>query len=196
MRNASIQRKTNETDVRVSLGLDGSGNYDNQTGVAFFDHMLDLFSKHSGFDVSVRAQGDLDVDAHHTIEDVGIVLGQAFNQALGDKKGVMRYGWACVPMDEALALCAVDFGGRSHAVVDCPVSRPMIGNFPTELVADFFEAFAQNAKANVHVKLLYGRNDHHKIEACFKAFAKACRQAVAFDEKTSPDALPTTKGVL
>ncbi|MDP2718167.1 MAG: imidazoleglycerol-phosphate dehydratase, partial [Candidatus Micrarchaeota archaeon] len=158
-------------------------------------HMLDLFAKHGLFDLDVKASGDLGVEAHHTIEDVGIVLGQAFAKALSDKKGIRRYGSAVIPMDEALALCAVDFGGRAYAVVDVPLSRLDIGNFPTEMLVDFFEAFSREAQANVHVKLFYGRNDHHKIEACFKAFGRACRQATEKDGR-SDSALPSTKGVL
>ena len=195
MRKADITRKTSETDIRVQLDLDGTGTYANNTGVAFFDHMLDLFAKHGLFDIQIKATGDLDVEAHHTVEDVGIVLGQAFRQALTDKKGIRRYGAAIIPMDEALALCAVDFGGRAYCVVDVPVTRTDIGSFPTELLVDFFEAFAREAQANVHVKLLYGRNDHHKIEACFKAFARACRQAVEIDARAR-QALPSTKGTL
>ena len=195
MRKATIARKTNETDISLSLRLDGNGICQNSSGVAFFDHLLDLFAKHGLFDLMVSAKGDLDVEAHHTVEDIGIVLGQAFREALGDKKGIRRYGSATIPMDEALALVAVDFSGRAYCVVDVSIEREVIGNFPTELVVDFFEAFAQNAQTNVHVKLLYGRNDHHKIEACFKAFAKACRQATEVDSRAS-GRLPTTKGIL
>ncbi len=187
--------ETTETQVDLKLGLDGSGAYSNRTGVGFLDHMLDLFSKHGLFDVSLSAQGDLQVEAHHVVEDVGIVLGQAFRQALCDKKGIRRYGSAIIPMDEALALACVDFGGRAYCVVDVPLEREQIGNFPTELLVDFFEAFAQNAQANVHVKLFYGRNDHHKIEACFKAFARACRDAVELDVRAR-NQLPSTKGLL
>lgn len=195
MRKADLTRKTTETDVRIGMDLDGTGTYDIQTGVGFFDHMLDLFAKHGLFDLQIEAKGDVQVEAHHTVEDVGIVLGQAFRQALGDKRGIRRYGSAVIPMDESLAMAAVDFGGRAYCVIDVPLQRDQIGNFPTELLLDFFEAFAQNAQANVHIKLLYGRNDHHKIEACFKAFARACRQAVEFDPRTN-NQLPSTKGVL
>ncbi len=195
MRKAEIERKTAETNVKIGLGLDGTGKYRNQTGVGFLDHMLDLFARHGMFDLEVQATGDLAVEAHHTVEDVGIVLGQAFRGALAEKKGIRRYGSAIIPMDESLALCAVDFGGRSYCVVDAPLERDSIGDFPCELLTDFFEAFAQNAQANVHVKLFYGRNDHHKIEACFKAFARACRQACEIDARAALD-LPTTKGVI
>ncbi|MBI2445522.1 imidazoleglycerol-phosphate dehydratase HisB [Candidatus Micrarchaeota archaeon] len=195
MRKADIARKTTETDVRLTLDLDGTGKYANRTGVAFFDHMLDLFVKHGSFDLDTGVKGDLDVEAHHTVEDVGIALGQAFRQALGGKLGIRRYGSALIPMDEALALCAVDFGGRAYCVVDVPLQRDQIGGFPTELLVDFFEAFAREAQANVHVKLLYGRNDHHKIEAAFKAFARACRLAAELDPRAK-DALPSTKGLL
>jgi len=194
-RKAEIQRKTNETDVSVRLAVDGNGSYANDTGVPFLDHMLDLFSKHGLFDLQVTAKGDLQVEAHHTVEDVGIVLGKAFREALGDKSGIRRYGSATIPMDESLAMCAVDFGGRSYCVVDMPLSRESIGSFPTELVVDFFEAFAREAQANVHVKLWYGRNDHHKIEAAFKAFARACRQAAEKDARAA-EAVPSTKGTL
>ncbi len=195
MRKADIKRTTAETDIRIQLGLDDTGAYKNRTGIAFFDHMLDLFAKHGLFDLQVEAEGDVDVEAHHTVEDVGVVLGQAFRKALGEKVGIMRYGSATIPMDEALALCAVDFGGRAYCVVDVPMQRSQIGTFPTELVVDFFEAFAREAQANVHVKLLYGRNDHHKIEAAFKAFARACRQAVEINPRAD-GALPSTKGTL
>ncbi len=195
MRKADVRRKTEETDVRIQLNLDGTGAYDIRTGVPFLDHMLCLFAKHGAFNLTVEAKGDLEVEAHHTVEDVGIVLGQAFRQALGDKKGIRRYGSAVIPMDESLALAAVDFGGRAYSVIDVPVQRDQIGNFPTELLVDFFEAFAQNVQANVHVKLFYGRNDHHKIEAAFKAFARACRQAVESDPRAS-NQLPSTKGML
>ncbi len=195
MRKVDLTRKTAETDVRVELDLDGTGRYGNKTGVAFFDHMLDQFAKHGSFDLAVKAQGDLDVEAHHTVEDVGIVLGQAFREALADKEGIRRYGSATIPMDESLAVAAVDLGGRAYCVVDVPLVRSDIGDFPTELLVDFFEAFARNAQANVHVKLLYGRNDHHKIEACFKAFARALRMACSKDQRLART-LPSTKGLL
>ncbi|MBI5036405.1 imidazoleglycerol-phosphate dehydratase HisB [Candidatus Micrarchaeota archaeon] len=193
MRKSEVERKTNETQVEVSLDLQGTGKYDNRTGVEFFNHMLDLLAKHGMFDLTVVAKGDLEVDAHHTIEDVGLVLGEAFSEALADKRGIRRYGWSSVPMDETLALAAVDFGGRSYCVVDVPLKRETIGDFPSELLVDFFEAFSRGAKAAVHVKIFYGRNDHHKVEACFKAFAKACQLACEFGRTKD---LPSTKGLL
>lgn len=195
MRTAEIERKTNETQVKVRLNLDGSGLSRVSTSVGFLDHMLELFAKHGLFDLEVSATGDLKVDEHHTVEDVGIVLGKALKQALGDKKGIRRYGFFVLPMDEALAMSAIDLGGRAWFEMDADFSREKVGDLSTELISDFFQAFAANCEANLHLKLFYGRNDHHKIEGMFKAFARALRQACEFDER-SKGALPSTKGIL
>lgn len=194
MRTAEVERNTNETQIKVKLSLDGKGAYDIRTGVGFLDHMLCLLAKHGLFDLELGAKGDLEVDEHHTVEDIGIVLGQAFRQALGDKKGITRYGFFILPMDEALAQVAVDLGGRSCLVWDAEFKRKTIGDFPTELAYDFFEAFASNCGANMNIRLLSGRNEHHKMEAIFKAFARAMRMACEPDER-SPG-IPSTKGVL
>jgi imidazoleglycerol-phosphate dehydratase len=195
VRKALIDRKTAETHVRVALTLEGRGRFDNRTGVRFLDHMLDLVARHGGFDLSVKADGDLDVDQHHTVEDVGIALGQAVNQALGDRRGINRAGYFVMPMDETLAVVAIDLGGRPHTVVDARVRVRLVGDLQTELVTDFFEGFAGAAKANVHVKVMHGRSNHHKIEACFKAFARALRVACAKDARLAK-MLPSTKGLL
>jgi imidazoleglycerol-phosphate dehydratase len=195
VRKALIDRKTGETHVRVALTLEGRGRFDNRTGVRFLDHMLDLVARHGAFDLSVQADGDLDVDQHHTVEDVGIALGQAVNQALGDRRGINRAGYFVMPMDETLAVVAIDLGGRPHSVVDTKVRVRLVGDLQTELVTDFFEGFAGAAKANVHVKVLHGRSNHHKIEACFKAFARALRVACAKDARMAK-LLPSTKGLL
>ena len=195
MRKALIDRKTAETHVRVALTLEGRGRFDNRTGVRFLDHMLDLVARHGGFDLSVKADGDLDVDQHHTVEDVGIALGQAVNQALGERRGINRAGYFVMPMDETLAVVAIDLGGRPHTVVDARVRVRLVGDLQTELVTDFFEGFAGAAKANVHVKVMHGRSNHHKIEACFKAFARALRVACAKDARLAK-MLPSTKGLL
>ncbi len=195
MRRAVIERKTRETQIRVSLNLDGTGRFENQTGIRFLDHMLDLVSRHGGFDLAVRARGDLDVDQHHTVEDVGIALGEAVAKALGTKRGINRAGYFVMPMDETLAVAAIDLSGRPHAVVDTKVKVRLVGDLQTELVHDFFEGFAAAARANVHVKVLYGRSNHHKIEACFKAFARALRVASARDRRLAK-MLPSTKGLL
>ena len=194
-RTANIDRKTAETDIRVELNLDGSGTSSICTGVGFFDHMLTLLAKHGAFDLNVSAKGDLHVDQHHTVEDVGIALGEAVSQALGDRKGINRAGYFVMPMDETLAVAAIDLGGRPHAVVDLQVKVLRVGDLQTELVHDFFEGFAIGARANVHVKVLYGRSSHHKIEAVFKAFARALRVAVARDRRLAR-LLPSTKGLL
>jgi imidazoleglycerol-phosphate dehydratase len=195
VRKALIDRKTAETHVTVVLTLEGRGRFDNRTGVRFLDHMLDLVARHGAFDLSVKAEGDLDVDQHHTVEDVGIALGQAVDQALGDRKGINRAGYFVMPMDETLAVVAIDLGGRPHTVVETKVRVRLVGDLQTELVTDFFEGFAAAARANVHVKVLHGRSNHHKIEACFKAFARALRVACAKDARMAR-LLPSTKGLL
>src|SRR5436309_5322225 len=195
MRKAAIQRKTKETDIRLTLAVDGRGRYSVSTGIRFFDHMLELFAHHGAFDLDLAANGDLDVDQHHTVEDVGIALGQAFAQALGKKRGILRAGYFVMPMDETLGLAAVDFSGRAAAVVDTKVRVTRVGDLQSELVADFFEGFARAARANVHVRVLYGRSSHHKIEALFKAFARALRAACWHDRRMSR-LLPSTKGML
>lgn len=195
MRKALIDRRTAETAIRLRLDLDGRGRFENRTGIRFLDHMLDLVARHGGLDLHVKATGDLDVDQHHTVEDVGIALGEAVAKALGTKKGINRAGYFVMPMDETLAVVAIDFGGRPHTVVDTRVSTRLVGDLQSELVHDFFEGFASAARANVHVKVLYGRSSHHKIEACFKAFARALRVAVARDARLAK-MLPSTKGLL
>jgi imidazoleglycerol-phosphate dehydratase len=195
MRKATIERKTNETWVRLSLLLEGRGRAQVSTGIRFLDHMLELFARHGGFDLELRAQGDLDVDEHHTVEDVGICLGEAFDRALGEKRGILRAGYFVMPMDETLAVVAVDFGGRAAAVIDSKARTRLVGDLQTELVPDFFEGFARGAKANVHAKVLYGRSNHHKIEALFKAFGRSLRVACARDRRLAR-MLPSTKGLL
>lgn len=193
-RTADIARSTKETKIKLSLNLDGTGESSPQTGVGFFDHMLDLLARHSLIDLDVKADGDLDVDAHHTVEDVGIVLGQAIEKAVGDKKGIYRYGWALIPMDETLAQVAVDLSGRPAFVFKVNFNRGDIGTFPTELVEEFFKSVAVNAKMNLHIAVQYGTNNHHISEAIFKAFAKALRQAISIDPR-NPN-VPSTKGSL
>ncbi len=195
MRRASLHRKTNETDIRVSLTLDGRGRYQISSGIRFLDHMLELFARHGGFDLKLSARGDLDVDQHHTVEDVGIALGSAFDRALGDKKGILRAGYFLMPMDETLGLAAVDFGGRAHAVAATQVRGRLVGDLQSELVHDFFQGFARGARANVHVKVIYGRSSHHKVEVLFKAFARALRVASSRDRRLAR-MLPSTKGLL
>jgi len=193
-RTAKLSRQTKETKVELSLNLDGKGVASVHTGVGFFDHMLDLLSRHGLIDLEVDAEGDLQVDQHHTVEDVGIVLGQALEKALGDKRGICRYGWAIVPMDESLAQVAIDLSGRPALVFNAPFRGAMIGQFPAELVEEFFKSVATNAKCNVHVNVPYGTNNHHVSEAIFKATAKALRQAVSKDPRN--DQVPSTKGSL
>jgi imidazoleglycerol-phosphate dehydratase len=193
-RTAAIERKTKETRVRLSLDLDGSGKASIHTGVGFLDHMLDLLSRHSLIDLTVEAEGDLQVDAHHTVEDVGIVLGQALEKALREKRGIYRYGWAIVPMDESLAQVAIDLSGRSAFVFRVEFKGESIGSFPVELVEEFFRALCTNAKMNLHIAVPYGGNNHHISEAIFKATAKALRQATSLDPRS--DAVPSTKGSL
>ena len=195
MRRALIDRRTAETSVRVKLTLEGKGRFANRTGIRFLDHMLDLVARHGGFDLEVTSTGDLDVDQHHTVEDVGITLGEAIASALGDKRGINRAGYFVMPMDETLAVAAIDLSGRPHAVVDTRVRVRLVGDLQTELVHDFFEGVAAGARANVHVKVLYGRSNHHKIEACFKAFGRALRVACAKDRRLAR-MLPSTKGLL
>ncbi|HEV8604017.1 MAG TPA: imidazoleglycerol-phosphate dehydratase HisB [Tepidisphaeraceae bacterium] len=193
-RTADLSRQTRETKVQIALNLDGTGTSDLETGVGFFNHMLELLSRHSLIDLSVRAEGDLDVDFHHTVEDVGIVLGQALEKALGDKKGINRYGWAIVPMDESLAQVAIDISGRAAFIFDVDFKGPTIGTFDVELVREFFKALANSARMNLHVTVPYGENDHHISEAIFKATAKALRQAVSIDPRNP--SIPSTKGTL
>src|SRR4051794_2490450 len=193
-RTAQVSRKTKETKVELSLDLDGRGQSDVHTGIGFFDHMLDLLSRHSLIDIDLTAEGDLQVDSHHTVEDVGIVLGQALEKALGDKRGIHRYGWAIVPMDESLAQVAIDLSGRPAFVFNVVFTGHAIGDFPTELVEEFFKALATTAKLNLHIAVPYGTNNHHIAEAAFKATAKALRQAVSRDPRS--DEVPSTKGSL
>jgi imidazoleglycerol-phosphate dehydratase len=195
MRRALIDRRTTETTIALSLRLDGKGKYRVSTGIRFLDHMLELFARHGGFDLEVKASGDLDVDQHHTVEDLGIALGEAVSQALGNRRGINRAGYFVMPMDETLAVAAVDLGGRPHTVVNLKVAARRVGDLQTELVHDFFEGFAIGARANVHVKVMYGRSSHHKIEAVFKAFARALRVACARDKRLAR-LLPSTKGLL
>jgi len=195
VRKATLQRDTKETQIHLALAVDGQGRYKISTGIRFFDHMLELFSHHGGFDLQLKATGDLDVDQHHTVEDVGIALGQAFAKALGDKKGILRAGYFLMPMDETLALAAVDFSGRTAAVIDTKVKIRLVGDLQSELVYDFFEGFARGANANVHLKVLYGRSNHHKIEALFKAFARALR-AACWRDKRMANLIPSTKGLI
>lgn len=193
-RTCSIQRKTRETDVHLSLDLDGEGRWDLETGAPFMDHMLSHVVKHALFDLSITCEGDIEVDAHHSVEDIGIVLGQALGQALGDRAGISRYGHQIVPMDEALVLVALDFSGRSLLVYDAPLPAPRVGAFDTELVPEFLQALARHAELTLHVKLFHGQNTHHIIEAIFKALGRALRQAVARDP--GRDDIPSTKGML
>ena len=195
MRSAQIDRKTSETSISLALALDGGGRYRVSTGIGFFDHMLECFACHGAFDLKLQASGDLGVDQHHTVEDVGIALGEAFEQALGDKCGIARAGSFLMPMDEALALAAVDFAGRSAAVVQTKVRAVLVGDLQGALVTDFFEGFARGARANVHVRVLYGRSAHHKIEALFKAFARAVGAACSCTPRLE-GTLPSTKGLL
>jgi imidazoleglycerol-phosphate dehydratase len=195
MRRASIQRDTKETQIRGSLVLEGHGRYEISTGIRFFDHMLELFTKHGGFNLKLVAAGDLDVDQHHTVEDVGIVLGQLFAKALGDRRGINRAGYFVLPMDETLAVVAVDLGGRPALVYKDLVKTRLVGDLQSELVHDFFDGFVNHAAANLHAKVLYGRSNHHKIEAIFKCFARAMRYACSKDARLKKQ-LPSTKGLL
>jgi len=195
MRKASVERITKETQIRGSLTIDGQGTYRIATGIRFFDHMLELFAKHGGFDLKLTATGDLDVDQHHTVEDVGIALGQLFAKALGERKGINRAGYFVLPMDETLAVVAVDLGGRPALVYEDRVRVRLVGDMQTELVEDFFGGFVNHAGANLHAKVLYGRSNHHKVEAIFKCFARAMRYACSTDQRLK-DQLPSTKGLL
>lgn len=194
-RNAHIRRNTKETQIDLRLKLDGRGSSDIRTGIRFFDHMLDLVARHGGFDLRLRANGDLDVDQHHTVEDVGIALGEAVSAALGDKRGILRAGYFLMPMDETLAAAAIDFGGRPFCVIKARWTAKRVGELQTELVEDFFQGFAQSARANVHLRVLYGRSSHHQVEAVFKAFARALRFAVSRDKRLKK-VLPSTKELL
>jgi imidazoleglycerol-phosphate dehydratase len=195
VRRAVIERRTTETQIALSIALDGKGRYRVHTGIRFLDHMLELVARHGAFNLTIDAEGDLDVDQHHTVEDLGIALGEAVSKALGDRRGINRAGYFVMPMDETLAVAAIDLGGRPHAVVDLAVKVLRVGDLQAELVHDFFEGFAIGARANVHVKVLYGRSSHHKIEAVFKAFARALRVACAKDTRLAR-MLPSTKGLL
>jgi len=195
LRAARVERNTTETQIQARLTLEGRGRYNVQTGVRFLDHMLELFTKHGGFDLELRAKGDLDVDQHHTVEDVGIVLGECFREALGDKRGINRAGYFIMPLDETLAVAAVDLSGRPYLVCNAPFRRRLVGDLQTELVEDFFQGFAVHAKANVHLKLLYGRSTHHAVEALFKSFARAMKMAVSRDARMKKE-MPSTKGLL
>ncbi len=195
MRTAMIERKTRETEIMVSLDLDGTGDYDVDTGIGFLDHMLESFARHAMLDLKVRAQGDLHIDFHHTTEDTGIVIGQAIARALGDFKGIRRFGEATIPMDETLTRAAVDVSNRPYLIWKVNFSRPKLGEMDTELFKEWFQAVAQNAGITLHVENLYGENNHHIVESCFKAFARALRQAVEIDERLG-DVAPSTKGVL
>jgi imidazoleglycerol-phosphate dehydratase len=195
MREAQLERNTKETQIKGNLRIDGTGAYQISTGIRFLDHMLELFSKHGAFDLELTATGDLDVDQHHTVEDTGIVLGDLFSKALGDRRGINRSGYFVQPMDESLAVVAVDLGGRPALVLDQQVNVVHVGDLQAELLHDFFEGFINHAGANLHVKVLYGRSNHHKIEAIFKCFARALRYACSTDERLK-DQLPSTKGLL
>ena len=194
-RAATFNRRTTETQVRGRLVLDGEGRYDVSTGIRFLDHMLELFARHGGFDLTLHATGDLDVDQHHTVEDVGITLGEAVLKALGTRKGINRAGYFVMPMDETLAVAAIDLSGRPHSVIDLKLRVRRVGDLQSELIPDFFDGFASAARANVHAKVLYGRSSHHHVEAVFKAFARALRVACAKDARLAK-MLPSTKGLL
>ena len=195
IRSSEIQRHTTETKIDLNLTIEGQGQYKVSTGIRFFDHMLELFTRHGGFNLDLTCKGDLDVDQHHTVEDVGIALGEAVSRAIGDKRGINRAGYFLMPMDETLAIAAIDLSGRTAYAVDTKVRTRLVGDLQTELVTDFFEGFARGAHANVHVKTMYGRSNHHKIEAIFKAFARALRVAVSRDTQLA-EQLPSTKGLL
>ena len=195
MRRATIDRRTSETKIVVRLALDGKGRYNVTTGIRFLDHMLELVARHGAFDLTVKATGDLDVDQHHTVEDIGIALGEAVSKAVGSRRGINRAGYFVMPMDETLGVVAIDLSGRVHAVVDLKLRVRRVGDLQAELVHDFFEGFAQGARSNLHVKVLYGRSSHHQIEALFKAFARALRMACSRDRQLGR-ILPSTKGLL
>jgi len=195
VRRAVIDRRTTETSIAMKIDLDGKGKYQVRTGIRFLDHMLELFARHGAFNLTIDAKGDLDVDQHHTVEDLGIALGEAVSAALGTRHGINRAGYFVMPMDETLAVAAIDLSGRPHAVVDLKVKTARVGDLQTELVHDFFEGFAIGARANVHVKVLYGRSSHHHVEAVFKAFARALRVACSKDKQLKA-MLPSTKGLM
>lgn len=195
MRRGVVNRTTRETSVRVKLGIEGRGRYDVSTGIRFLDHMLELVARHGAFDLALTASGDLDVDQHHTVEDTGIALGEAVSNALGTRRGINRAGYFVMPMDETLGVAAIDLGGRAHATVDLRLGVKRVGDLQAELITDFFQGFAQGARANVHLKVLYGRSSHHQVEALFKAFARALRAACARDKQLAR-MLPSTKGLL
>ena len=195
MRRGIVKRQTTETSIALRLDLDGKGTYEVNTGIRFFDHMLELVARHGGFNLKLAVKGDLDVDQHHTVEDVGIALGEAVSQAIGNRKGINRAGYFVMPMDETLGVAAIDLSGRVHAVVDLELAVERVGDLQSELVGDFFDGFAQGARANVHLKVLYGRSSHHQIEALFKAFARALRFACSRDRQMART-LPSTKGLL
>jgi imidazoleglycerol-phosphate dehydratase len=191
MRKKTLSRKTSETDIKITLDLDGKGQFNNETGIEFFDHMLDSFAKHGYFNLEIKAKGDVGVDDHHTVEDVGILLGEVYNKAIGDKKGIRRMAHAIVPMDDALATVAVDISGRSYSVLSIGFNKPKVGDLSTENVEHFFESFANSARININAKV-EGDNDHHKIEALFKSFARALKDASTIEH----DSIPSTKGIL
>jgi imidazoleglycerol-phosphate dehydratase len=195
VRRGVIDRRTTETQIQLAIGLEGRGRYEVRTGIRFLDHMLELFARHGAFDVKIACTGDLDVDQHHTVEDLGIALGEAIAQALGDRRGINRAGYFIMPMDETLAVAAIDLGGRPHHVVDLKLKVKQVGDLQAELIHDFFEGFSIGARANVHVKVLYGRSSHHHVEAVFKAFARALRVACSKDKQLKT-MLPSTKGLL
>ncbi len=195
MRRAVIERTTAETAISLRLAIDGKGKHDVRTGIRFLDHMLQLVARHGGFDLKITAEGDLDVDQHHTVEDVGIALGEAVSASLGNRRGIIRAGYFVMPMDESLGVAAIDLSGRIHAVVDLRLKVALVGDLQSELIDDFFQGFAQGARANVHLKVLYGRSSHHQVEAIFKAFARALRVACAKDKRLLK-VLPSTKELL
>ena len=195
MRRGVIDRRTTETQIQLAIGLEGRGRYQVRTGIRFLDHMLELFARHGAFDLTIAATGDLDVDQHHTVEDLGIALGEAVSQALGDRRGINRAGYFVMPMDETLAVAAIDLGGRPHVAVDLKLKVRRVGDLQAELIHDFFEGFSIGARANVHMKVLYGRSSHHHVEAVFKAFARALRVACSKDKQLKA-MLPSTKGLL
>jgi imidazoleglycerol-phosphate dehydratase len=195
VRRGIVRRNTTETSINIRLSLDGRGHYDVSTGVRFLDHMLELFTRHGGFDLELRAKGDLDVDQHHTVEDVGIALGEAFSAALGSRRGINRAGYFVMTMDEALGVVAVDLSGRAHAVVDARLKVKKVGDLDAELLTDFIEGFARGVRGNVHLKVLYGRSGHHQVEALFKAFGRSMRMACSRDRRLAK-VMPSTKGLL
>lgn len=195
MRISEISRKTNETEIKLKLNLDGKGSYIINTGCGFLNHMLELFAKHGNFDLEIICNGDIDVDYHHTVEDVGIVMGEAFKKAVGDKRGIYRYGNMLLPMDEALVMCAIDISGRGFLGYNVEIKQEKVGNFDTQLVKEFFLAFARSMELTLHFNMLAGENAHHIIEACYKGFGRAMKKAIAIDNENR-DSIPSTKGVI